>query len=152
MKVEGTFDIAATREDVFRYITDPRLMAECVPGCEEIEQLSPTQYRTRVVIGVGTIKARFNLTVEITQQNPPESVLSQTRGEEGSRASLISADNEVRLESIAPDTTRVHYSSQVSVTGRLGKFALGIMKKKVESLGKEFAARFSERIRSGLGQ
>ena len=146
MRIEGNFDIAASRDAVYRHITDPGLMAQCVPGCESIEQVSPTRYHARVTIGIGGIKARFNLIVEVTREQPPDLVLSQTRGEEGSRASVLAADNELTLVEVDPHTTRVCYASEVSVTGRLGKFALGVMKKKVEAMGREFADRLRERI------
>ena len=147
MRIEGTFDVALPRAAVYGHLTDAGLMAECVPGCEQIEQISATGYRTRVTIGIGNIKASFNLVVEVTREQPPERVLSQTRGEEGSRASILSADNELVLLELDSATTRVTYASEVSVTGRLGKFALGVMKKKVESLGQEFADRLRTRIR-----
>ena len=146
MRIEGNFDIAASRDAVYRHITDAGLMARCVPGCESIEQISPTGYRALVVVGLGGIKARFNLVVEITREQPPDLVLSQTRGEEGSRASVLTADNEVTLVQVDPLTTRVSYASEVSVTGRLGKFALGVMKKKAEAMGREFAERLREFI------
>ena len=146
MRIEGSFDVAAPRDAVYRHITDPGLMAQCVPGCETIEQLSPTSYRTCVAISVGGIKARFNLVVEVTREEPPNLVLSQTRGEEDSRASVLSADNELTLVEVDPHTTRVRYVSEVSVTGRLGKFALGVMKKKVEAMGRQFADRLRELI------
>jgi len=146
VRIEGTFDIAASRDAVYRHITDPGLMARCVPGCESIEQISPTSYRALVMVGVGGIKARFNLVVEITRENPPELVLSRTRGEEGSRASVLAANNELTLVELDSGTTRVGYASEVSVTGRLGKFALGVMKKKVEAMGEEFADRLREFI------
>lgn len=146
MRIEGVFDIAQSRDVVYRHITDPGLMARCVPGCESIEQISPTGYRTRVTISVGGIKARFNLVVEVTREQPPGLVISQTRGEEGSRASVLSADNELTLVELDPLTTRVSYTSEVSVTGRLGKFALGVMKKKVGAMGQEFADRLREFI------
>lgn len=148
MRIEGNFDIAASRDTVYRYITDPGLMARCVPGCESIEQVSPNGYRARVTISVGGIKARFNLVVEVTREQPPGLVLSQTRGEEGSRASMLAADNELTLVEIDPLTTRVSYASEVSVTGRLGKFALGVMKKKVGAMGQEFADRLRESIQT----
>lgn len=148
MRIEGNFDIAASRDTVYRHITDPGLMARCVPGCEAIEQVSPTGYLARVSISVGGIKARFNLVVEVTREQPPELVLSQTRGEEGSRASVLAADNELSLVEVDPLTTRVSYASEVSVTGRLGKFALGVMKKKVEAMGREFAGRLREFIQT----
>lgn len=146
MKIEGSFDIALPRAAVYGHLTDPGLMAACIPGCDQIDRISSTDYRARVTIGMGGIKASFNLVVEVTSEQPPERVLSQTRGEEGSRASMLAADNEVALEEIDAANTRVRYVSDVSVTGRLGKFALGVMKKKVESLGREFAERLRERI------
>lgn len=148
MRIEGNFDVAASRDAVYRHITDPGLMARCVPGCESIEQVSPTGYRARVSISVGGIKARFNLVVEVTREQPPGLVLSQTRGEEGSRASVLAADNELTLVEVDPLTTRVSYASEVSITGRLGKFALGVMKKKVGAMGQEFADRLREFIQT----
>lgn len=32
MRIEGNFDIAASRDAVYRHITDPGLMARCVPA------------------------------------------------------------------------------------------------------------------------
>jgi carbon monoxide dehydrogenase subunit G len=108
--------------------------------------LSPTSYRAEVGISVGPVKADFNLVVEVSKEEPPERILSTTRGEEGTRASLLSAENVVSLTELADGGTQVSYSSEVSVTGRLGKFGLGMMKKKAEALGEAFAAAFREKI------
>ena len=43
------------------------------------------------------------------------------------------------------------YRSDVSVTGRLGRFALGMMKKKAQSLGDEFAQNLQARLQQ-LGE
>lgn len=120
-------------------------MASCIPGCEAIEVVSPTVYRARILIEVGPIKARFNLVVEVTAQEPPTRVLSVTRGEEGTRASVLSSTNELTLESVA-EGTEVKYASDVTVTGRLGKFGLGVMHKKAEALGAKFAEAFRKKV------
>ncbi len=146
MRIEGNFDISAARAAVYRHITDPGLMALCVPGCETIERLSPTSYRALVAVSLGGIKARFNLVVDVVREQAPDLVLSRTRGEEGSRASVLAAENEVILVEVDANTTRVSYVSEVSITGRLGKFALGVMKKKAQAMGQEFAERLRERI------
>lgn len=146
MKIEGAFRVAAPRLEVWRRITDPALMAACVPGCQSIEMLSPTRYSAKVAVGIGPIKARFDLVVEVTREEPPERVLSVTRGEEGSRASIVSAENIVSLTEIDATTTEVSYSSEVAVSGRLGKFGLGVMKKKAAAMGEEFVAAFRARI------
>jgi carbon monoxide dehydrogenase subunit G len=146
MRIEGRFVVAAPPERVFAEITNPALMASCIPGCEAIEVIDPKTYRARILIEVGPIKARFNLVVEVTAEEPPVRVLSVTRGEEGSRASMLSANNELRLEVTAEGATAVRYLSEVSVTGRLGKFGLGVMKKKAEALGAKFAEAFRGKL------
>lgn len=146
MRIEGSFIVAAPRERVFAEITNPALMASCVPGCEAIEVVDPKTYRARILVEVGPIKARFNLIVEVKSEVPPERVVSVTRGEEGSRASMLSANNELVLAPAAGGGTEVKYVSEVSVTGRLGKFGLGMMKKKAEQLGAKFADNFRSKI------
>jgi len=149
MLVDGEFEIDMPRETLFRVITDPALMAGCVPGCESIEQINPTTYRAVVTVVVAFIKARFNLVVEVTEEIAPETVLSVTRGEEGGRASQLTATNQVSLVDLGAGRTRVRYASDLSVTGRLGKFALGIMKKKAQSMAQEFAENLRARIAPG---
>jgi carbon monoxide dehydrogenase subunit G len=146
MRVDGAFEIDIPRERLFRSLTDPVLMAVCVPGCENIERIDSTTYRAVVTVALGVIKARFNLVIEMTKENPPESVQSVTRGEEGGRASQITATNEVFLVDLGAGRTRVQYLSDLSVTGRFGKFALGIMKKKAQSMATEFADNLRMKI------
>ncbi len=146
MRIEGSFIVAAPPEHVFAEITNPALMAGCIPGCEAIEVVDPKTYRARILVEVGPIKARFNLVVEVTEEVPPARVVSVTRGEEGTRASVLSANSELLLAPADNGGTEVKYASEVSVTGRLGKFGLGMMKKKAEALGAKFAENFRGKI------
>ena len=68
-----------------------------------------------------------------------------TRGEEGGQASTLQADSVVRLQATT-EGSLVSYHSEVMLTGRLGRFALGVMKKKAQSLGEEFAANLRRRL------
>ncbi len=145
MKIEETFNVPETPETVWRFITDPVEVGPCVPGLSNIEVVGPDKYKAKVKVAVGPIKAAFNFEVEVTKETPPSEVLSVTRGEEGSKASKVTAHNILRL-SPSSDGTEVYYSSEVSITGRLGKFGFGVMKKKAKSLGEEFAENFRQRI------
>jgi carbon monoxide dehydrogenase subunit G len=146
MKIEGTFRVAAPRVEVWRKITDPVLMVGCIPGCNGIEVLSPNRYAAKIRIGIGPIKANFNLEVEVISEEQPAKLVARTRGEEGSRASSVSAESLLSLAEIDGSNTEVSYSSELSVTGRLGKFGLGVMKKKAHALGEEFASNFRGKI------
>jgi uncharacterized protein len=146
MRIEDRFVVAAPRERVWVAIKDPAVVAPCIPGCQGVEVVSPTLYKAKIRVQVGPIKADFNVDVEIVSETPLEEVRSVTRGEEGSRASSLSAENSLRLTALNDNETEVSYASEAVVVGRLGKFGLGIMKKKAESLGRDFAAAFKQRL------
>jgi carbon monoxide dehydrogenase subunit G len=151
VRTEHRFEVAAPRERVWRSITDPALMLECIPGCDAIEPIGERRYRAGIVVEIGPIKVRFNLTVELTREDPPASVASVTRGEEGTRASILASENLLTLAELPGERTEVRYCSEVSVTGRLAKYGLGVMKKKVDRIGGEFAERFRSRVEALAG-
>jgi uncharacterized protein len=146
MKIEDRFVIAAPPERVWAAITDPQQMAPCIPGCSDIRITGPNTYWAEVTVKVGPISAKFGLEVEVVEEVRPSHVLSVTRGEEGSRASIVSSRNELRLFPKDDGATEVFYAADVSVTGRLGKFGLGVMKKKAASLAEEFVVEFRSRV------
>lgn len=146
MQIEGQFNVAAPQAQVWEKVRDPGIMSECIPGCESIEQVDATSYRSVVAIKVGPIRARFNLVVEITEEIAPETVRSRTKGEEGTRASIVSSEN---ILTLAPDDnggTDVTYAADVTMTGRLGKYGLGIIRKKADQLADVFVENFRKRV------
>lgn len=144
MLIDGQFTVAAPPQALMRHLFDARLMAECLPGCEALEQLGPDRYRAVVGVALAGVKARFDLQVEVVRREEL-AVWATTRGEEGGNASQLQADNRITLQAV-PEGTLLRYESEVAVTGRLGRFALGMMKKKAQALGDEFAANLQARL------
>jgi carbon monoxide dehydrogenase subunit G len=146
MKIENSFVVRAPRDLVWRHIVDPRRMIACVPGCESIEQKGPQSFLATVRVEVGPIKSKFNLDVSIDVEEPPSVIISTTRGEEGTRASTLSSKNRLELRALDERTTEVAYSADVTLVGRLGRFGLGMMKKKADSLGASFGRAFTAMV------
>ncbi len=146
MRVEGGFVVNAPIERVWSAIRDPATVAPCIPGCESVETIDERFYKTRVRVTLGPIATTFNATVEITAEEPPRKLVCVTRGEEGGKASSLSAQSELLLTPVDDARTDVRYSSEVSIFGRLGRYGLGMMKKKAEGLGAEFAAAFARHV------
>lgn len=146
MKIEERFTIPAPIERVWDFIRDPDRVAPCVPGCERVETISTTSYRSTIAVALGPIKARFVVVVEITDEKPPTRLTCVTKGEEGSRASVINATSEIALAETNEKETEVYCTSEVSIVGRLGKFELGIMKKRASQLAGVFAGAVQQRM------
>ena len=144
MQIQGEFEVPAPPQQLLVQLLDPGFTAACLPGCEEMERVDDSRYRVVVLIAMAGIKARFNLVVEITRRDEAN-VWAVTRGEEGGQSSTLQADSQVSLQAVDAGT-RVSYRTEVNVSGRLGRFALGMMKKKAQSLGDEFAANLRRKL------
>jgi uncharacterized protein len=142
MTLDGSFTIPVPRHEVWNSIRNPAVVAPCVPGCTGVEAISPTSYRAKVAVTLGPISTAFDIVVEITDEQPPEQVSIRARGAEGSRASLLNAVSVVKLAERDAALTEVSFTSEISITGRLGKFGLGMMRKKADQLRQEFVQKF----------
>lgn len=151
MKIEGTFNVAAGRQKVWQYITDPAVMGSCIPGCNAIDVTGESTYQANIEVKVGPIKAKFGVEVEVMEEVEPDHIISASRGEEGGRASVISAKNFLKLSDSDVGGTEVYYSSDVMISGRLGKYGHGIMKKIARNLSNKFADEFREQVEAGEG-
>lgn len=148
MKIDERFAIAAPIEEVWAFIRDPQTVAACIPGCEGVEAASDTSYRSRIGVTLGPITARFNVLVDIVEETPPSRLVYVTKGEEGTRASIINATSEILLTAVDATTTEIECRWDVSIVGRLGKFGHGVMKKRAAQMAAEFAASVEQRLRS----
>ncbi|MFQ5660054.1 MAG: CoxG family protein [Gammaproteobacteria bacterium] len=146
MKIEKQFIVDAPQQQVWQFITTPEQVGPCIPGCQEVTAVDPSHYKVSIRVQVGPIKTTFNVNVEATEERPPEYSAYTTRGEEGGKASRIKAESTLRLRALDANRTEVMYTSDINIVGRLGKFGLGIMKKKADSMGGEFV----EAVRAGI--
>ncbi len=55
----------------------------------------------------------------------------------------------LRLSDADSGGTEIYYSSEVEITGRLGKYGLGVMKKIAQKLSDKFADDFREQVENG---
>ena len=144
MKIEQSFVVDAPADRVWSLIRDPEIMVGCVPGCDAIEQVDDTTYTADVTVSVGPIKATFSLIIEVVEEVPPILVKTLSRGEEGSRASMVKSVNEMRLTRLAGGETEIAYSADVEISGRLGRYGAGMMKKIATKLAGKFEESFRQ--------
>src|SRR5262249_59215822 len=71
MKIEGSHDIPAPRERVWKAFLDPAILARTLPGCEGLDEIGPGEYKAKVKVGVAAIKGSFDGKVRLFDLEPP---------------------------------------------------------------------------------
>ena len=147
MKLQGQVTIQAGRKKVWDFLTDPRQIAQCAPGVEQVEEIEPRKrYRGTASVGLGGVKARFSGEVEIVELKEPDFASLKGHGTaSGSAADLLS---EMRLSDAANDATLVEWTADVNVSGQLASLAARLMQPVSQKLAAQFYDEVRRRIES----
>lgn len=142
MDIEKKFRVAATQAEVWEFVTSAEKIASCMPGVEEVITHGPGKHKGVMKIKVGPIKTTVNANVDELEQRAPEFAAYLIKGEEGGRASRMTAETQLLLTEVSEVQTDVTFTSQVVIVGRLGKFAGGVMNKLADSMAEQFIVAF----------
>ena len=72
MKLSGAYQIPGSREAVFKAITDPEILKDCIDGCEKMVLTGDDLYDAHLKIGLGSIKGSYVGKVHLRDKEPPE--------------------------------------------------------------------------------
>src|SRR6266540_2828926 len=145
MVLKGNVAIHAPRKKVWDFLTDPNQIGQCVPGVEKIETVEELKkYRGAVLVGLGSVKARFSGDVDILELDEPNRAKLKAHGTAtGSAADAVS---EMSLTDGPDDSTIVHWTADVNVAGQLASLAARLM----VPVSQKLAGQFYEEVRKRI--
>lgn len=126
----------APRERVFAALTDPAVLARCIPGCEKLEKLAENQYAATLAAGAGPIKGVFAATITLENATPPSGyrLVVEGKGQPG----FVKGQGDMQLEEMEGGGTRILYVGEVNVGGLLA----GVGQRMIESTARMLAGKF----------
>lgn len=141
MTMQGEVTLPADREAVWAALNDPMVLKACIPGCQELEKASDTEFQATAKISVGPVKATFKGNVTLTDLASPDSYTITGEGQ-GGVAGWAKGGAKVRLED-AEGGTKLIYDVEANVGGKIaqlgGRLVNGVAKKYAD----EFFANFA---------
>ncbi len=69
--IAGTFAFDAPPDAVYRAICDPEALMAVIPGCEDIEQVAPNEYRGRIALRLPGLAGSYATSVRLVDAEPP---------------------------------------------------------------------------------
>lgn len=141
MEFTGRYQIAASPESVWQGLNDPQLLQSCIPGCERMEKTGPADFAATVTLRIGPMKATFQGTVSLTDQDPP---LRCTMAGEGQGGVAGFAKGQAMVVLSPKDGgTELAYTASAKVGGKLAQVGQRLVDGAARQLADQFFARFS---------
>jgi carbon monoxide dehydrogenase subunit G len=143
---EGAPEIARSRAQVWRCLMDPNFVAQSAPGVEAVETIDPSHFKVISAFGVGAIKVRFTLNVELTGVVEPERATMRARGKApGSNVEVVA---NLRLEDAASGGVRLNWSADTDVSGTVASVGARLLEGTARKLTEEFWTDFAQRVQT----
>jgi carbon monoxide dehydrogenase subunit G len=133
---EGTQQINAPLDVVWRFINDPDSVASCAPGFKTMEILGPDHFKPTIAVGIGAIKATFTLDVErVGVQAPTHAAMIARGSAAGSAVELRSA---MDLSSASAAVTTMTWTADATVNGTIASVGARLMEGAARKLTNQF--------------
>jgi carbon monoxide dehydrogenase subunit G len=140
MEMIGECMILVPRQDVWEQLNNPDVLKQCIPGCEELQKVSPTEFTAKVNVRVGPASARFGGKVQLLDLDPPNGY--RIRGEgSGGIAGFAKGGATVTLVEAA-GTTKLSYSIEAQVGGKLAQVGSRLINRTARKYADDFFSRF----------
>ena len=138
MKIEGSYAFNAPRAKVWDVLLDPKVLAQCLPGCESLNELGPDQYEATMKVGIAAVKGSYKGKVAIKDKQPPSHYVLSGEGSGG--PGFMQGDVAIDLEE-SNGQTILKYSADAKVGGLIASIGQrmlgGVAKMMVEQFFKK---------------
>jgi carbon monoxide dehydrogenase subunit G len=147
MQFSDRVTIAAPREKVWEFLTDPHAVASCAPGLESVQVLVPDEkFEVKGSVGLGTVQVHFLATVEWLNLEPPERAVFKAHGT--APGSAMDASASMSLRAISPDETEMEWAADVTIAGTIASLASRMMGSVTKKLAEAFFACVKREVES----
>ncbi|MGY5804553.1 SRPBCC family protein [Rhizobium hainanense] len=144
MDMTGEERIAAPRDAVWAALNDPEILKQCIPGCQSLERISPTELTATVKLKIGPVSASFNGEVKLSNINAPESYTISGEGK-GGIAGFAKGGADVVLKEDGNETI-LQYEAKAQVGGKIAQLGSRLVDSSAKKLAQQFFADFTAAI------
>ena len=143
MKLSGSYQINLSKQKVWEALNDPEILKQAIPGCEEFNKNSDTEFTATATNKIGPFNASFTGDIELTDLDPPNSY--KITGSGNSPVGFASGEATVKLEDNEKGTNLI-YEVEANVGGKIAQVGSRLIDMTAKKMADIFFGKFSELI------
>lgn len=142
MELKDEIHIPASKAAVYAGLNDPDILKACIPGCQELNQVSENELEAKVGLKVGPVKANFGGKVTLDKSGAPDR-FSLTGEGNGGVAGFAKGGADVELIEDG-EGTLLRYEAKADVGGKLAMLGGRLIQGTAKKLSGQFFDKFAE--------
>ncbi len=145
MDLAGEYHIPAPRQEVWAALNDVDVLQRCVPGCDELERVSDTEFVAKVTAKIGAVRAKLKGKIELSDIDAPNSYTLSGSGQ-GGVAGFAKGSAKVRLADAPDGGTVLTYEADAELGGKLAAVGSRMIQGVANKMADDFFGTFVRRL------
>ena len=147
MELTNQQTLPVTQAQAWEALNDIALLQSAIPGCDSLTAIGENQYEVLITAAIGPVKAKFKGKLQLEDLQPPTSYRLRFEGQ-GGAAGHGKGTAEVRLESIGPRSTVLHYTAKATVGGKIAQLGSRLVDMAAQKMATEFFETFNTKLQA----
>ena len=144
MTMSGQYELAVPPQTVWEKLNDPATLKACIPGCEQFDKLSDTEFQAVSTTKIGPVKAKFKGKVTLSDLDPPNGYKISGQGD-GGVAGFAKGGATVKLEP-KDGGTLLSYTVEAQIGGKLAQLGQRLINGAAKKMADEFFKKFAAAV------
>ena len=147
MKFTQNAQIPVAREPLWEFLMDVPKVAQSLPGVESVTKIDDTTYQGALKVRVGPIALNL-LGKIIVEEQDKGNWRAALRAEANDRraAGAVKGKTTMMLKELDSNQTELVVETDVNILGKIGEFGQPIIRKKADSMLKEFVENIKKQL------
>lgn len=145
MELTNQQTLPVSQAQAWEALNDINLLQQAIPGCESITPAGDKLYEVLITAAIGPVKAKFKGKLQLEDLQPPNSYTLRFEGQ-GGAAGHGKGNAQVRLESVGPRETVLHYTAHATVGGKIAQIGSRLVDMAAQKMATEFFETFNTRL------
>jgi carbon monoxide dehydrogenase subunit G len=144
IKLGGDFTVKKTPDEVYNFLVDPNRFCPLLPDFQSMEIVDSKNFLVKLSVGISHIRGIAAVKMTLVDEQRPKQAVYEGKGEVPGGSARIRA--QFQLEEVPGGKTKVIWSGQSSVLGRVISLAGGLL----EPLGKKNVQKLIDGLQKAL--
>ena len=117
MKIDGEYTFDGPREELWKLVRDPEVLATCLPGTQKVQKVSDNEYAGEIGIHIGPVSGAFAGQLYVTNEVPPASCTLTVEGK--GKVGFLKGIGNIDMADQGEGKTLMKYTGEVQIGGRV---------------------------------
>ncbi|MGA2665391.1 MAG: carbon monoxide dehydrogenase subunit G [Nitrososphaerales archaeon] len=146
MHYEGTFEVAAPKERVYDFVTDPNGVTSIFPDVQSVKVIDANNFTLKAKVGMSFIKGTMDVKLALVDNRRPTYSKLKARGT--GMNSSVDLESTFAIEDVPGGGSRVSWAADAKISGMMASVGSRLIDSAADKYVKQIIGSLQEKLSS----